>query len=186
MNCKPDPDKVLNLVRAILNLKITMKNLYQKREKYRAQIKTFWKSGINWTKKEHDVLKCLNNIHAQIIQIELLDDTKPQVRNNYSICGWSERHGYFRNKRLKVATIEEAKIELDIAKSETESEWGIPTVIVKETFYRANSPAMVDFDGDVTTLAISDKQEIMGKSMCGNKHYRWRKLIKPTDDRFTY
>ena len=45
---------------------------------------------------------------------------------------------------------------------------------------------MVDFDADFNNLGFSDTQELIEKSMCGNRHFKWKDLIKNTDDRFTY
>ena len=67
--------------------------LFEKREQLRNQIKGFWKSGITWTKKEDSVNEELNSVHKQIIEIELLDDDKPNERIGYSVCGWSEKQG---------------------------------------------------------------------------------------------
>jgi len=157
--------------------------LQKKREELRNQIKGFWKSGITWTEKEHAVDEELNNIHKQIIEIELLDDDKPNERVGYSVCGWSEKHGYFRNKRFLSDNLKDAKKEFEIAKKE--SDWGIPTIIVKHTWLRSNSPAMIDFEGDVNHLNFSDNQDLVDKHMCGNKHYRWNDLLH-FGDNYTY
>lgn len=158
--------------------------LYRERENLRNQIRAFWKDGRTWSKNEHDVNANLNSVHAEIIKLELLDETKPKERVAYSVCGYSERHSYFRTKIAVVATFQEAKAELEIAKKE--SGWRVPTIIVKETFFRKNSPAMVDFEGDIYNLGFSDTQEIMAKSMCGNRSFKWRDIISPNDERFTY
>ena len=158
--------------------------LYQQRENLRNEIKTFWKEGRTWTDVERQVSEKLNQIHAEIVKMEMLDETKSKERFLFSVCGWSEKHGYFRNKRFKASTIKEAIAELQIAKKE--DDWKIPTVIVKETYYRQNSPAMVDFDGDVNDLGFSNNQEVIDKNMCGNRSFRWNDLISPNDDRFTY
>jgi hypothetical protein len=156
---------------------------YQERENLRNQIRTFWQDGRTWTPVEHEVMAKLNAVHTEIIKKELLDETKPKVRIVFSVCGYDQRHGFFRTKRFKSATLDEAKAELQLAKKEPD--WNIPTIIVKETFYRKNSPAMVDFDGDIYNLGFSDTQEIIEKSMCGNHKFRWKDLIGAVD-RFTY
>jgi len=157
--------------------------LFEKREQLRNQIKGFWKSGITWTDKEKLVSEELNQIHKQIIEIELLDKNKPNERIGYSVCGWSEKHGYFRNKRFLTDNLKDAKNEFDIAKKE--SDWGIPTIIVKHTWLRSNAPAMTDFEGDVDNLNSSDYQDLVEKHMCGNKNYRWNELLH-FNDNFTY
>lgn len=157
--------------------------LFKKREKLRNKIKEIWRSGITWTDKERAVSEELNAIHKQAIEVELLDDNKANERNGYSVCGWSERHGYFRNKRFLADNIKDAKIEFEIAKKETN--WGIPTIIVKHSWLRSNSPAMVDFESDVNNLNFSDNQELVDKHMCGNKSYRWKELLNFCDN-YTY
>lgn len=157
--------------------------LIQKREELRNQIKGFWKAGITWTEKEHAVSEELNQIHKQVIEIELLDKNKPNERIGYSVCGWSEKHAYFRNKRFLADNLKDAKTEFEIAKKE--SDWRIPTIIVKHTWFRKNSPAMTDFEGDVNHLNFSDNQDLVDKHMCGNRHYRWNDLLH-FGDNYTY
>ena len=161
-----------------------MEKLYQKRENLRSQIREFWKEGKTWTEKELEVNRDLNEVHDEIVKAELLDDSKPNKRVAYSVCGWSDKHGYFRNKRLLTESIENARKELVVAKSE--SNWKIPTVIVKETYLRCESPAMVDFEGDVNNLSFSSNQELVDKHMWGNREYKWKDLVSPNKERFTY
>ena len=94
--------------------------LLEKREDLRSQIKAFWQSGITWTDKERAVSERLNKIHKQIIEIELLDESKLNERIGFSVCGWSERHGYFRNKRFLADNLEAAKKEFEAAKKESD------------------------------------------------------------------
>lgn len=157
--------------------------LYLERENLRNQIRTFWKEGRTWTANEFAVNEKLKSVHSEIIQQELLDETKAKQRIVYSVCGWSEKHAYFRSKRFVSENLKEAKAELKIAKKETY--WNIPTIVIEETYFRKNSPAMADFDGDISTLGFSDTQEVIVKSMCGNRKFRWNNLIKEDDDRFT-
>lgn len=158
--------------------------LYEKRENLRNQIKGFWKSGITFTDKEMTVSKELNKVHNEIVEIELTDDDKPNMRESFSVCGWSERHGYFRSKRFVSDNLKDAKNEFELAKKE--SDWGIPTLIVKHTHLRSESPAMVDFEGDVTDFSFSDHQELVDKHMCGNRHYRWKELLNYLGGNYTY
>lgn len=160
--------------------------LYKKRTELRDQIKLFWKEGRTFGAHENAVNDELNAIHSDIIRHESSTGALPMQRVRYSVCGWSQRHEYFRNKFKTCATVEEAKKELAILKTDTAS-WGIPTIIVQERFFRFNSPAMVDFDStSIEDLGFADQQELIAKHMCGSKGYTWNDLIKPIDSRFTY
>lgn len=161
-----------------------MKKKYQQREELRNEIKQFWKDGRTFKQHENNVVSMLNAIHAEIVAAEILDKSKPLTRSAYSVCGWSEKHGFFRNKRFSGLTIEQAQEKLSILKTDTK--WRIPTIIVKETWLREKSPAMVDFDGDIDQMGFSYSQELIEKHMCGNRHFRWKDLIFPSDSRYTY
>lgn len=159
-------------------------DIYQEREDLRNKIKAFWQSGAKWSDTEKAVSQRLDIVHAEIVQAELQDPNKPNERFVYSVCGWSKKHGYFRSKRFTSDIIDEAKKELEVAKSDPG--WQIPTLIVKERHLRSKSPAMVDFDGHFNNLGFSDHQELIEKHMCGNKEYRWKDIIDPLDNKFTY
>lgn len=160
-----------------------MNTLILKRKHLRKKIESFWKEGRTWTKKEFSVWNKLKAIHTKIIEHEMRDSSKIMARNAFSVCGWSEKHGYFREKRFTAKTLEEAKVEFMLAKKDTE--WKIPTLIVRETYLRKCQPAMVDFDGDIGDMGFSDIQAVVEKSMCGTRNYRWKDLGL-NDERFTY
>lgn len=162
-----------------------MEALIKKREVLRNQIRAIWKRGGQWTEDDKKVIQELNELHAKIISLELHDPTKSTRRDAYSVCGWSERHGYFRNKRFSSFDLNEAKAEFEKAKKDPD--WKIPTIIVNEIYLRAKSPAMVDFDGDFpSNIGFSEHQTLVDKHMCGNRHYRWKDLLSINEDRYTY
>lgn len=157
-------------------------DLYKLRQELRSQIHTFWKLAIIWTDNEDKVSEKLNQVHAEILKIEMLDENKIKERFMFSVAGYSPKHGYFRNKRFSDPSLDAAIKDFEIAKSDPN--WQIPTLIVKETFYRQSSPAMADYDNYKFTF--SDKQELVRKHLCGNKEYKWHEIMHPKDDRFTY
>lgn len=162
-----------------------MEALIKKREVLRNQIRAIWKRGGQWTEDDKKVLQELNELHTKIISLELHDPTKSTRRNAYSVCGWSERRGYFRTKRFLSFDLKEAKKEFEKAKQDPD--WKIPTIIVKEIHLRDKSPAMVDFDSDSPyDLGFSKHQVLVDMHMCGNRHYRWKNLLSFTADQYTY
>ena len=161
-----------------------LERLREKREEFRDHIRSLWKSGKSFSENDQLINEKLNAIHADILKKEMADPNIKKVRTGYSICGYSEKHGYFRNKRFISEDLMESEFEFKEAKKD--SEWRIPTLLIKETFLRKESPAMTDFDKeDINHLVSSDHQEIIQKHMCGNKQYRWKDLINGYS-RFTY
>lgn len=160
------------------------KKLYEERERYRNHIHKLWKKGGTFSCEDHEIFAQLNVVHKKILEIEMNDAEKPKKREVYSVCGWSVKHGYFRNKEFKSENLEEAKERLETLKKD--KDWGIPTVIVKETHFRKSTPAMGEFDKEIDLLGFSDSQEIIEKHMMGSKEFRWANLINDNDDRYTY
>lgn len=159
-------------------------DLFKQREDLRDQIKLYWKEGRSFGEAENAVSKLLNEVHAECIKLELLDENKPKERIVYSVCGYSDKHGYFRTKRFTSLILDEAIAEFE--KLKNDPDWRIPTLIVKETHLRKNSGATTDFDGKFEWLGFSDSQEIIDKHMCGSRSFTWKYLIGINEDRFTY
>lgn len=159
--------------------------LYKEREQYRKHIKELWKKCAPFSNDDKEILKKLDAVHKTITVLELNEGVKPKHRIMYSVCGWSEKHGYFRSKNFKSESLREAKEEFNLLKKD--KGWRVPTLIVEETYFRKSSPAMVDFDGEeIGGLGFSNFQELIKKDMMGNKQYEWSDLIKEGDERYTY
>jgi hypothetical protein len=143
--------------------------------------KGFWEEGKYLLSKDDE--KQYEALHMEIV------NAMPKNRHKfscYSVCGWSERHGYFRNKHSQHKTIEEAReCFIELKKNE---EWRIPTVIVKETWsiLKSNFRTLKAFlQNDFEEAGFSDNQELIEKNMMGNKSYRW-KYLDLNNDRLTY
>lgn len=52
----------------------------------------------------------------------------------YSVCGYSKKHGYYRTKRGSFNTEEEALEQLKVLREDPE--WRISTIVVEETFLK--------------------------------------------------
>lgn len=164
-----------------------LKTLRKEREEYRKCIRKLWKEGKTFNNDDMQVSKDLNTVHAKILELEMELPNVIKKRTGYSVCGYSERHGYFRNKRFISEDYREAEKEFEVAK--TDPDWGIPTLLVRESFFRNEAPGMVDFDkNEIGHLSFSNHQEIIKKHMCGNKQHRWKFLIdiNPEGHRYTY
>lgn len=160
-------------------------DLKNERKQYRFYIESVWNSDAKFSKDDKLRVDRLDDIHKQIIEFELLDPKLKKERIGYSVCGYDLKHGYFRNKYSISETLKDAQIIFDKLKSDPN--WRIPTLIVKETFCRKGSPAMVDFDIDgIDNLGFSDYQMLIKKNKMGNTEYRWKDIIKKCDSRFTY
>lgn len=159
--------------------------LIAEREKCREHIRSCWKAGKHFDKSDHEISRKTEELHQQILEIEKNMTDKPQFRICYSVCGWSEKHGYFRNKNFTSESLQEAIAEFFNLKSDPS--WRIPTLIVKQTCTRAKSPSMVDFDNDPIGQLHSNYQEIVEKHLmnCPDIH-RWSDLLTGLEDRYTY
>lgn len=150
--------------------------LKEQKKKYLSRINTLQHSGSNIEEEARELFKKLNDVHSRILEIELKNPSTLKLRVGYSVCGWSEKHDYFRNKYFVSETLREAKVELE--KLKKDPTWGIPTIIVQEKKLRRSSPRSVDFDNaDFEHLGSSDDQKVISKSMCGNKKFRWKDLL---------
>jgi|GEM_PF-3058668 len=158
--------------------------IYEERENLRDKIKLYWKGGRVWTVEDRKVSDKLDAIHAKIVSREMLDPLKKKQRIVFTVCGWSEKHGYFRSKIFRSESFHLCLQELQRVSKELD--WKTPTLIVEEIYCRLTSPAMVDFEGDIYNLGFSDHQILRKKHMCGCKRARWSHLIRPDDLRFTY
>lgn len=139
-----------------------------------------------WVSTYKAVRAELDQVHAQILAVEVKDPALIQVRYTYEVCGWSDKHDYFRNKYKVCESLEEAEAVLWERIADTK--WRIPTIIVKQTHRRENSSPMDDFDtAPVSQLMCSQTQELVGrKSMCGAKGHSWSYYFKGLGTRYTY
>jgi hypothetical protein len=156
----------------------TLQELKNRREELRIAMRNVWQSGLKGTEYRNaikEVDEPLKTIHQQILDIECADPALPQVRYTYSVCGYSEKHGYFREKHATFDELAEAKACFNELKNDPT--WGIPTLIIQEGFLRGESPPLVDFEGPGYELGFSDTQEIIDKHMMGSREYRWKDLI---------
>lgn len=161
-----------------------LEELKKERELHRERVKEIWKSGRAWTPEDNAGLKELNKIHPEILELELKDPATIIERIGYSVCGWSEKHAYFRNKYFTSEDLEEAKAEFE--KLKKDPSWGIPTIIVKETKLRNRAGSVTDFDNvDFEHLGFAEHQDLISKHMCGNRQYRWNDLLH-FGDNYTY
>lgn len=123
--------------------------------------------------------------HTNVVVPIELKLGKPSTRVVYSICGYSEKHGYFRNKHETVDLLDDA-IEI-FQNLKKDNSWGIPTIIVKVTFYRSETLGIYDFDNNnADDLGFSQKQEVVKKSKCGAKTDSWDLILSGFEDNYTY
>ncbi|WP_271770422.1 hypothetical protein [Aquimarina algiphila] len=110
---------------------------------------------------------------------------KPETRIVYTICGYSEKHGYFRNKYDVVDTLKEAKktaLEL-----KNDKDWGIPTLILEVTFFRSETLGCYDFDNNEPhNLGFSQDQKIVWKHKCGYTSESWEDILNGLGNDYTY
>ncbi len=163
--------------------------LKARRQELRGQMKEYYKEGGGhalWNSKYKAINQELQDVHAQILAVEVMDPTLVQVRYTYEVCGYSFKHEYFRAKFQVCESLKEA--EKVLKNLEDNPEWGIPTIIVKQTHRRADSFADDDFDTmPADQLSCSKVQELVGrKSMCGYKKHSWDYLFKGLNGRYTY
>lgn len=132
----------------------------------------YWKDGeYLLSKNEEEELEML---HKKILTLMSNDPSCNMTQLRFTICGWSEKHGYFRNKNSSHKTLEEAKKALSYIKKDTS--WNIPTLIVKETWFlnQTNFITFLPFLRNIDNgMGFSDNQEVVAKSMCGNRNKRW-------------
>lgn len=123
--------------------------------------------------------------HTNVVVPLELKIGKPSTRVVYTICGYSERHGYFRNQYKSVDLLDDA-IEL-LNELKNDSNWRIPTLILKVTFYRKETLAIYDFDkNNPDDLGFSQEQQIVKKSKCGAKTDSWDLLLSGLNNDYTY
>lgn len=164
----------------------TLQDLYQKRNELRVAMPKVWQSGLkgmDYVNAVKEVDEPLKAVHQQILAIECADPSLPQFRHAYSVCGYSERHEYFREKHAQFDKLEDAILCFDQLKDDPD--WDMPTLVIKETYFREENPALVDFDGPIDELGFSESQEIVDKHMMGCRKYRWNDLINGYS-RWTY
>ena len=153
---------------------------YSIRTELREKIRAIQSEHRAWNKKDHQILEELNKVHAEITFEELKDNTKKHEKSLFSVCGYSYKHGYFRSKVDQYETIGEAIAKLNELKSDPT--WGIPTVIVKETYLRLNCLALVDFDTKDFNLSFADVKEVVKKHKCGDQKHSWDYLLDISGD----
>lgn len=165
-------------VREVIELK-------QERQNLRQEINLYTRFSIQWDDealKKHERLKV---IHQKIVTHELLQDKTIKVRYGFAVCGYSEKHGYFRNKHNVFESLNQALYEFELLKSI--DKWKIPTIIIKQSYLRLTSPCTVDFDKyPITWLGISDNQELIKKHMMGSRGFKWSYLLDDKENNFTY
>jgi hypothetical protein len=164
----------------------TLQDLYQKRNELRIAMRKVWQSGrkgMDYVNAVREVDEPLKAVHQQILAKECTDPSLRQLRHTYSVYGYSERHEYFRKKHAQFDKLENAILCFNQLKNDPD--WNIPTLVIKETYLRQESPALVDFNGPIDDLAFSEKQEIVEKHMMGCRKYRWNHLISGYS-RWTY
>ncbi len=157
-----------------------LKELCERRSELRKQMSSIIKENRDWTLADRHRMRELQDVHLKITVSELSDRSKKHEKKLYSVCGYSYKHGYFRNKVDSYKTIDEAILKLNELKAD--KGWGIPTIIVKETYLRLTSPAMVDFDSDEFDERFPDRKEVMGRHKCGDHKHSWDFLLDTNGD----
>ncbi len=143
----------------------------------------FWENGRYKEELDHPRFE---QLHKEMVQLMTGNDLFQQRIEAYSVCGWSEKHSYFRSKYDTVPFLKEAREILNKLKSDPN--WRIPTVIVKETWLlsKTNYRTFNNFRaGDFYNIGFSDFQQVLEKNMCGSRQYSW-KALGLNEDRVTY
>ncbi|GAA4274978.1 hypothetical protein U6A24_12695 [Aquimarina gracilis] len=123
--------------------------------------------------------------HKNVVVPIELKMGKPETRIVYAVCGYSERHGYFRNKRAVFDTLKEAKETA--LKLKDDKKWGIPTLIIQVTFFRSETFGCYDFDNNgPDDLGFSQDQKIVWKHKCGYTALSWEDMLLGPGTDYTY
>jgi len=75
-----------------------LSKLKEEKKQYQDHISAIQFTGANWEYKDLEINRKLNDVHSHVLEIELKDPNTLRKRIGYSVCGWSEKHDYFRNK----------------------------------------------------------------------------------------
>ena len=156
-----------------LSYKIDLLSKIELRADIRNKIKMLISLGIKTAEDSHvmaNYITELEKYHSEILPFEIEDGSIHQSIIGFSLCGFSPEHGYFRNKYGTFSTLEIASKEMKIKSEDPGIRF--PLIILKETWYRSKSPAMVDFDKtpiEFKYLAFSYAQEVVDKILINSK-----------------
>lgn len=128
------------------------------------------------SQEKNSIYKEQSALRDQLLTLRLDNPDYKQIRIGYSVAGWSEDHSYFRNKYDTFETLEEAKACLLLLKND--SQWRLPTVIVKTTFRLIKSPEPELFEtAPVNQLGFADGQTVVVKDKMGSCSHTWDYLL---------